>query len=93
MYKIVKVIKLFKKLPQRILEDFFMIIIIYYNNNNNYNNNNFLFIFIIIIIIIIFNNFFHKKYFHFFHVPECSMFWVLSTGVNKTWNMEHSGTF
>ena len=39
MYKIVRVIKLFKKLPQRSLEDFFMIIIIYYNNNNNNNNN------------------------------------------------------
>ena len=40
MYKIVRVIKLFKKLPQRSLEDFFMIIIIYYNNNNTNNNNN-----------------------------------------------------
>ena len=40
MYKIVKVIKLFKKLPQRILGDFFMKIIIY------------TFIFIIIIMII-----------------------------------------
>ena len=40
MYKIVRVIKLFKKLPQRSQEDFFMIIIIYYNNNNNNNNNN-----------------------------------------------------
>ena len=41
MYKIIKVIKRFKKLLQRIgiLEDFFMIIIIYYNNNNNNNNN------------------------------------------------------
>ena len=47
MYKIIKVIKLFKKLLQRIgiLGDFFMIIIIYYNNNNN---NNFYFIIIII---------------------------------------------
>ena len=42
MYKIVKVIKLFKKLPQRILGDFFMKIIIY--------------TFIIIIIIMIMNN-------------------------------------
>ena len=32
-YKIVKVIKLFKKLPQRILGDFFMTIIIYFYNN------------------------------------------------------------
>ena len=35
-YKIVKVIKLFKKFPQRILGVFLMIIVIYFYNNNYY---------------------------------------------------------
>ena len=50
-YKIVRVIKLFIKLPQRILGDFLMKIIIYFYNY--YNSSSFSFIIIIIITIII----------------------------------------
>ena len=100
MYKIIKVIKRFKKLLQRIgiLEDFFMIIIIYYNNNNN--NNNFILLLLLLLLLIIIvikcNNFLIKNMFTFFmfqNVLECFGFWVLSPGVDKTWNMKHSGTF
>ena len=87
MYKIVKVIKLFKKLPQRILEDFFMIIII----NTTIIITIILLIYLLLLLLLYLIIFFIKNVFIFFmfrNVPEGSVFWVLSTGVDKTWNTE-----
>ena len=90
MYKIVKVIKLFKKLPQRILEDFFMIIII----NTTIIITIILLIYLLLLLLLLLLYliiFFIKNVFIFFmfrNVPEGSVFWVLSTGVDKTWNTE-----
>ena len=87
MYKIVKVIKLFKKLPQRILEDFFMIIII----NTTIMITIILLIYLLLLLLLYLIIFFIKNVFIFFmfrNVPEGSVFWVLSTGVDKTWNTE-----